>query len=123
MAWSTELDELVQQTVVVKTLASIDGYGEETFSTAGTTYSARVVWKPHRVSDWAGDEHVAQAQVIIATTNQINLTDQVVIYPGTTREETPTILYVREVPWVDGNTHHTALSVGGRRGRETGGWS
>ena len=69
MAWTTQLDPLVQQTITVRTLASFDGYGDPTYSTAASTYSARVIWQPHRVTDWAGDERVAQAQIIIATTS------------------------------------------------------
>ena len=116
MAWTPELDELVQQTVVVKSLSSFDGYGDPTYSTAGSTYQARVTWQPFRVTDWSGDERVAQAQIIIATTVEIKATDQITLPNG----ETPEILHIREIPWVDGLTHHVAVSVGGRAERQ---WS
>ena len=118
MAWTTQLDSLVQQSVVAFTLSGIDGYGDPSYSTAGTTYPARITWQPHRVTDYAGNDRVAYATLIVATTDDIPVTTKLVLPNG----ESPSILSIRQVPWIDGTDHHYAISVGGLHERNVGGW-
>ncbi len=97
---------LMPVTVDVYQLASRDAYGVPAYGTPAT-FNARVVYKPTRVVDTAGDEVVAKGVVWIATTTTIDPEDAIELPDGTR----PPILAVSIVS-DDAGTHHVKVFFG-----------
>ena len=109
MAWSTAFEELMADTVVVKSLSglSTDGYGTPTFGSA-TTYTARVVRKQHLVRAFDGTEQLATTLIYIASTTTFAPETTEITAAG----ETPgTLLALDAFPDEDG-VHHVRASYG-----------
>ena len=85
MAWSTEYEELMPSTAVIKTLTSVstDGYGTPVYS-AGTSHKARIVHKNTLVRTFAGTEELARTVVWIASTSTYAVEDTQITVGGST---------------------------------------
>ncbi len=93
-------------TVDVYSIASRDAYGSPNYGTP-SSYSARVVRKPTRVVDAAGDEVVARGVVWVATTDTIDPEDRIELPDGTT----PPIIAVDRISDEAGD-HHIKVYFG-----------
>lgn len=111
MAWSTEFDDLLPDTVTVKTVTGVstDGYGVPTYST-GQDYSARVVRKQELVRTFEGTEELATtvAWVNSTSTDQFTPSAEVTLPDGST----PPLMGVEAYPDEDGSAHHIKLMFG-----------
>ncbi len=103
MAWTDELVGLMPNTVTVAGFASFstDGYATATFSTSGTTYSARVVQEQRMVRTFAGEEELATTSVWVASTSTFGPSDQVTLPDGSA----PPLLAVETFRDENGVTH------------------
>lgn len=97
--------DMMNETITVKTLASVNNYGEETH-TGTTTYSAYIDRSPSITRDGQGREVVASATLYVAS-ETISVTDQIVMPNGTT----PPIVNVSTYYDEDGDIHHQVVSV------------
>ena len=102
MAWSTEFESMLPQTITVKPLSSIstDGYGTATFGSA-TTYKARIVREQTLVRTLQGTEEMADTTVWIASTSTFAASSLITL-PGTL---TPPLKSLEAYPDEDG-VHH-----------------
>jgi len=98
--------DLMPDTVGVYELVSRDEYGDPTYGTRAS-YDARIVRKPTRVIDSAGDEVMAKGMVWIATTATIDPEDAIELPDGTR----PPILSVSRFPDESGD-HHIKVFFG-----------
>lgn len=110
MSWSTAFNDLMPDTVTVKTVTGVstDGYGTPTYSTA-KSYSARVVRKQELVRTFEGTEELATtiAWVNSTSTSQFTPSAEVTLPSG----ETPPLMNVEAYPDEDG-IHHIRLAFG-----------
>lgn len=84
---------LMSTSVIVKAFSTEDASGAVTYSTAASTYSARVVSKPVQTFDSRGAEVVARHVAYVASTSRIGAKDQLTWNGSTYRivsVETPT---------------------------------
>lgn len=106
--------DCMPHTITHKPLTGRNDYGKETFGTA-TSYVARVVQKPHNVTDPQGIEVVAKGEVWVgpkvgdvdSALPTIGVTDQITLPDG----RTPTILAVDTYPDEVGD-HHLKVHFG-----------
>lgn len=98
--------DLLPEEVDVYQLASRDAYGVPAYGSPAT-YDARVVRKPVRVTDVAGDEVVARGVVWLATTDVIDPEDALELPDGMR----PPILRVDRVSDESG-VHHVKVYFG-----------
>ena len=102
----SDWSDLMPETVDVYSIASRDSYGSANYGTAAS-YSARVLRKPTRVVDVAGDEVMAKGVVWIAATETIDPEDAIELPDGTR----PPILRIDRVPDESGD-HHLKVYFG-----------
>lgn len=112
MSLQGQLRTLLDQTVTRKTATGIGLRGNTTYSTATTTYAARVEGHQHVVIDVAGKEVVAKTVVYVGTTTTggtpaFTVRDQITLPDGTT----PVILSIDTVRDESG-VHHQAVHCG-----------
>ena len=109
MSWSTDLDDLMPDTIWVSSMSGFDGYGTFTYGSA-STYTARVVRKQRPVKTFEGTEELATAMAWVKSTSTFGPGDRYLIPTGSTFEEAR-LLAVESYPDEDG-THHVRLSFG-----------
>lgn len=115
MSWDRALESLMTTgAIVVYDQAATTGkslYGEVEWSTAGTSYTARVV-KRFGVNRNRDGESVGEvATAWIASTGQLHPEDKYELDDGST----PSVLVMEHFPDQDG-IHHVKVMFGGRRG-------
>ena len=105
MAWSTEWNALMSDTVTVSSFSALstDGYGVASYST-GTSYPARVVRTNELVRDFNGVEVVSNVTAWINTTGGIATDAKITLPDGSS----PPILSIDTFPDEDG-LHHTRV--------------
>jgi hypothetical protein len=74
---------LMNDTVRVYALSSVDGYGNPTYAAAGSTYEARYVRKQELVRTFEGIEELAQAKIYIASTSTFSPHSRVTVNGST----------------------------------------
>ena len=99
-------------TVTHKSLSSFttDGYATPVLTT-GSSYTARVVGKQQLVKTFQGTEELATTIVYVKTSSTFGASDQITLWPGTTRATTPELLAAEAYPDEDG-LHHMKLMFG-----------
>ena len=110
MSFSTELLSLMDSTISVSTRGAHNNYGEPSFSTAVTTYRARVVHSPGYERSGEG-EGIEYSHVLwVASTGSVSITasDRITLPDGTR----PTIARVERLPDETG-PHHVKIWCGG----------
>lgn len=110
MSFEREFYDLMPATVTVAQLASRTVTGTPTYSTAASTYRARIVQQQHQIRDMQGNTIEAAAILWIASTGTINATDRILM-PAGSGSTAPPILAVESFPDEDG-THHYKLHLG-----------
>lgn len=108
MAWSTEFEELMPHTLSMSTWVSADGYGEPTYSTTPTTYTARAEDVAQRVTGLDGYDTFATTQVIVASTTPLPESARYVLSHTT---DSLNLVRIERVPDEDG-LHHQVLFFG-----------
>lgn len=102
----SEWADLMPHTISFAAALSRDGYGKQTFG-APASYAARVVYRPYRVRNTAGEEVVARGKVWIGGYLRISPEDQLTLPDSST----PPILYSEAIPDEEGG-HHTVVYFG-----------
>lgn len=100
--------EMMQDTVVFNASASVNAYGKQSFSSASSTYNARLIFQERITRDDKGREVVEAGRAILygydlslTTLHKMTLPDG----------STPKILSVATIKDTEGD-HHTVVSFG-----------
>lgn len=103
MAYTDPLLELFQTTITQAGWAgmSTDGYATTTYSTASSTYAARVVTEQRLVRTFDGTEELATTTVWVASTSTFSALDRFTLPDGTA----PVLLSVETYRDEQGVTH------------------
>lgn len=109
MSFDPELLDLMPHTITVKSLVSVDSYGDPTFSTSAATYRALVEEKPTKAINQYGEEVLASHVAYVASTGRIPLTSLVTLPDGTSPDLISSGVFSDE----DGTAHHVVLHFGG----------
>lgn len=104
---STEFRELLPHTVTVSTVASLGTGGAATFSTAATSYRARVVNTNKIVHDLRGEVAAVAYEAWIASTSILAPDSKYTLPDGAT----PPVVRVDTFPDEDGH-HHVRIQFG-----------
>lgn len=113
MAFDTDFLQLMTQSIVVYDHVSHDGYGEPTYSTSGTTYSAHISEKPELVRNQFGQEVVSTHTAWLAsTTTALKATSKYVFPDGTE----PNLVSLQRLYDEDGIHHHKVVFGSGAGG-------
>lgn len=107
MSFDDALLDLMPHTITVYSFDSVNAYGEETYSTSGTSYRAMVEERPQMVRSIFGEEVVASHVVYVNSTVRIPLTARIVLSDGS---EPPMIR--SDVFSDEDGIHHVALFFG-----------
>lgn len=107
MTFEADFLDLMPHTVTRKAFASRDNYGKPSYSTAVSSYQARVVATPMTAWTPQGLTLIATHKMYLATTDTISAEDQIT-YGGSTYK----IVQVGMEPDEDG-AHHTWLATKG----------
>lgn len=83
MSWDSDFLELMPHTVVISTRSGHSAYGTATYSTAGSTYRARVVDKPGFLRTSQGEVVETRTVAWVASTGTITVADRVTLPDGT----------------------------------------
>ena len=110
MAYETDFNELLVQTLKVRTLSSVSAGGAPTFSGTTSSYSCRAKKVTKFVRDAQGGARMATDEVWVASTGTFVPTSRYELPDGTT----PPLLYVTSYPDEDGSHHHQRLIFGAR---------
>lgn len=108
MSFEDDFLDLMPHSVVVNAYASINGYGSPTYSTVGSTYTARVTYKQKMVRSFDGTEKVSMANAVLNCTGTINPDDKITLPDGTVRP----IVNINTISDTGGQ-HHVSVFFGG----------
>lgn len=108
MAWSTEFEELMPHTISISTWVSADGYGQATYSSVATSYTARAEDVYRRVTGLDGFDTFATTQVIVASTTPLPETARYTLAHTT---DELNLVRIERIPDEDG-LHHQVLYFG-----------
>ena len=108
MGFSSDFDDVMTQTVTVKTLASRNSDGSAAYSTATSTFAARVVNTNRQIRDASGNVVMGQYDVWIASTGTIAANSKITLPDGTA----PPILLVHAYPDENGSHYHNKVTFG-----------
>ena len=111
MAWDTEFEDMMGDTVTVEGFASwsTDGYSRPVWST-GTVYEARVVREQKLVRTFEGTEEWSTVTAWLNSTSTFGPLARYTL-PTTTGTETVNLMAVNAYPDTDG-VHHVRLRFG-----------
>lgn len=104
--------DFMPHTISVYAFASVNQYGEETYSTQATTYRAMVEERPDIVRSAFGEEVVSSHVVYVNSTGRIPLTSRVVLPDGSE----PALIRSDVFSDEDGVAHHVVLFFGSGAG-------
>ena len=110
MAYETDFNELLTQSLKVRTLSSVSAGGAPTFSGSTSTFSCRAVKVNKFVRDAQGGTKQATDEVWVASTGTFAASSRYELPDGST----PPLLYVTSYPDEDGAHHHQRLMFGAR---------
>ena len=107
MSFERQFRTMMPHTVTVRTLASKSADGSPTYSTAASTYTARVVTAQRQIRDGSGNVKMAAFDVWIASTGSLSPQSRFTLPDGSS----PPVLSLSSYPDEDG-THHTKVVFG-----------
>jgi len=107
MVFDPDLSSLLPHIVLESTFSSIDGYGAATFSTANSSYTARVSFKEKLVRAPDGTEKISTANAVLQTTATISPDNEYTLPDGTVRP----ILSISRMSDTGGQ-HHARIFFG-----------
>lgn len=107
MSLESDFRDLCAQSVTVRTRSGRNSDGSDTFSTAASTYRARVVGSKKWVRDSLGNVVQASQEVWILSTGTIAQDSRITLPDGTS----PPVLQIATFPDGDG-THHNRVVCG-----------
>lgn len=99
--------DLAPHTVVHKAYAGLDDYGSPYYNSSGTSYRARITYKPTRVKLADGSEVISKAVVWLLGTPTIDAKDRLELSDGSV----PAILLAEKVSDGEGY-HHVKVFLG-----------
>ena len=82
MAWDPALEELMPHTITVKAFVSVNQYGEETYSTAASTFDALVEEHPQFIRNSYGETVLASQISYTHSTSRIPITSLITLPDG-----------------------------------------
>lgn len=115
MSFEAAFLDFMPHTITVYEHDSFNAYGEPSYSTAGTTYSAMIEERPDVIRAAFGDEVVSSHIVYVASTSRIPMTARVVLNDGSTSPPEPPLVRSDVFSDQDG-IHHVALFFGSGAG-------
>lgn len=108
MSFDPAFLDFMPHTITVYDFASVNQYGEATFSTSPTTYQAMVEERPDVVRSAFGEEVVSSHVAYVASTGRIPLTSRIVLPDGSE----PALIRSDVFSDEDGLAHHIVLFFG-----------
>lgn len=107
MSFENEFKDLMTHSIVRRAFTGRNSYGKPTYSTSGSTYTARVVNKQKLVRTTAGIEQISTVTAYVASTGSFDPEDKVTLPDGTS----PSILAINNYP-DDSGIHHNVIYFG-----------